>query len=134
MHWHIRDIVPPLPPPCHPQKRAPRRERDSGGFEPAFDDDMHAEAALPAAAAAMFAAPPPVQRAAPQRPQRRFAGYNVRRGGGMMTPRTSIATPAGVPRRQQPWQMLLPAGVPPAPLTAEMCRNQVMADLIYLFK
>jgi hypothetical protein len=61
------------------------------------------------------------------------AGSNVRRGGGALSPRTSVL-PALAPRRQQPWQMLLPAGVPPPPLTPEQCRHQVMADLVYLFK
>lgn len=71
------------------------------------------------------------------RPQRRIAaGGNVRRGGGALSPRTGALSAAGgaLPRRQQPWQMLLPAGVPPAPLTPDACRNQVMSDLVYLFK
>jgi hypothetical protein len=67
------------------------------------------------------------------RQRRTGAGSNVRRGGGALSPRTSVL-PALAPRRQQPWQMLLPAGVPPPPLTPEQCRHQVMADLVYLFK
>ncbi|KAL4420457.1 hypothetical protein ABPG75_010113 [Micractinium tetrahymenae] len=83
---------------------------------------------IPTRATAVHHQAPPPQ----QRPQRRFAGYNVRRGGGALSPRTTVAGSSG-PRRQQPWQMLLPAGVPPTPLTPEQCRHQVMADLVYLF-
>jgi hypothetical protein len=74
------------------------------------------------------------------RQQRRLLGGGLRisRGLGAFSPRTTHAAAGaaagGPPRRQQPWQMCLPAGVPAPPLTAEGCRNQVMADLVYLFK
>lgn len=130
-----------------PQRRGPRK----ASADPAqLADAAPPAAALPVVAAAPVPEPPreqreqrvvPTRAAAvhhqappPQpRPQRRFAGYNVRRGGGALSPRTTVASSGG-PRRQQPWQMLLPAGVPPTPLTPDQCRHQVMADLVYLFK
>lgn len=57
----------------------------------------------------------------------------MRRGGGALSPRTTVSA-AGGPHRQQPWQMLLPGGAPVGALTPEHCRHQVMADLVYLFK
>lgn len=75
---------------------------------------------------------PPLYSAALARP-RRILGGNVRRGGGALSPRTTVSA-AGGPHRQQPWQMLLPGGAPVGALTPEHCRHQVMADLVYLFK
>lgn len=79
------------------------------------------------------APPPPLYSAALNRP-RRVLGGNFRRGGGALSPRTTISSAAAGPHRQQPWQMLLPGGAPVGALTPEHCRHQVMADLVYLFK
>jgi hypothetical protein len=107
------------------QKRGPRRP------------DGQAWGAA-AAAADRDDAPPAAPLPTATRQQGRLAYGNVRRGGGALSPRAfgaSAAAAAGSGgRRQQPWQMFLPAGLPQGALTPEACRNQVMADLVYFFK